>query len=123
MLEHFAEELLHACPRLDEGFAPGRCGAVHPTYAPVVLRGAGPQQSLPFHAVQNWVQRAGAQPVPVPAQLVNHFLPKDWTFAGVMENVQSDEPRVQISIYHRISMTDYDNENRGYCGDSLVVKS
>jgi len=40
-----------------------------------------------------------------------------------MEKVQSDEPRVQISIYHRISMTDYDNENRGYCGGSLIVKS
>jgi hypothetical protein len=41
----------------------------------------------------------------------------------VMEKVQPDEPGVQISIYHRMSMTDCDNENRGYCGGSLVVKS
>ena len=123
MLEHFAEELLHACPRLDEGFAPGRCGAVHPTYAPVVLRGAGPQQSLPFHPVQNRVQGASAQPVPVTTQLVDHFLPKDWTFSGVMEKMQPDEPGVQISIYHRTSITNCDNEDRGYCAGSLVVKS
>jgi hypothetical protein len=44
--------------------------------------------------VQNRVQRAGAQPVPVSAQLVDHFLPKDWSFSGVMEKVESDEPGV-----------------------------
>jgi hypothetical protein len=123
VLEHFAEELVHAFPGLDEGFATGCRCAVHPAYTPVVLSGAGPQQSLPFHPVQNRVQRAGAQAVSVSAQLVDHFLPKDWTFSSVMEKMQPDEPRVQISICHRNSITDYDNENRGYCSGSLVVKS
>ena len=94
---------------------PGRGCAIHPTYAPVVLRRAGPQQSLPFHAVQNRVERAGAQPIAVPAQLVDHLLAEDWTFSGVMEKMEPDEPGVEVSIYHRISITDCDNENRGYC--------
>jgi hypothetical protein len=59
----------------------------------------------------------------VPAQLVDHFLPEDWTFSGVMEKMQPDQPRVEITIYHRTSITDYDNEDRGYCGVSLAVKS
>ena len=84
VLEHFAEELLHARPGLDEGFAAGRCRTVHPT-TPVVLSGARTQQTLPFHAVQNRIQRAGAEPVPMPPQLIDHLLTEDRPSGGVME--------------------------------------
>jgi hypothetical protein len=81
-----------------------------------VLLRLGSQQSLLLHAVKNGVERACAQPVPVSAKLVDHLLSEDWTFGRVMEQMQSDEPGVEVSIYHRYSITVSDNEARRYCG-------
>jgi len=39
----------------------------------------------------------------VPAKLVDHRLAEDRTFGGVMENMEPDEPRVQVAVYHRFS--------------------
>jgi len=77
---------------------------------------------LLFHAVQDGIKRAGAQPIPVPTELVDHRLAENGAFGGVVENMQPDESRIQVSIYHRFSPSDSDIEIRAYTQSSAKVK-
>jgi hypothetical protein len=54
------------------------------------------------------IERSCAQPITVPAQLVDHRLAEDRPFGRVMQDVQPDQPGVEVAINHRISMSDSD---------------
>src|SRR4051812_43481136 len=95
VLEHFAEQFLHALPG-DHKRLPARGRrSIHPAIAPTVQCRAGSQIALPFHAVQDRIERARAQAIAMPTKLVNHRLAEDWALSSVMENMESDESRVQ----------------------------
>ena len=111
-----------ACARVDERLAAGRRRAVHAPVPPAVQRRAGAQVALPLHAVQDRIQRAGAQPIAVPAQLVDHRLAEDRALRGVMENVEPDQSGVEIAIYHRNSSSKVDIGIGSYPEDAREVK-
>ena len=50
----------------------------------------------------------------MPTELVDHRLAEDRTFGRVMEKVEPDEAGVEVAIYHRKSISEYDIEIRGY---------
>jgi len=58
------------------------------------------------------IERAGTQPVPVSAELVDHRLAVDRALGGVMENMEPDETGVKTSVEHRAPMSKSDNGNR-----------
>jgi hypothetical protein len=48
--------------------------------------------------MQHRLQRAGAETVAVVRQFVDHPLPVDFVFRGVMQNMQPDEAGEEIGI-------------------------
>ena len=81
-----------AAPRDHERFAAGGRDAVHATLAAAIERQPRSQVSIALHAVEDGIQRAGAHPVSVPGQLVDHRLTEDRTLRRVMQDVQADKP-------------------------------
>src|SRR5689334_3671839 len=91
VLEHLAEQFLHT-PAADHERLPTRGRrSIHTAIPSSIERQSGPQEALAFHAVQDGIERAGAQPIAMPAKLVDHRLAEDRAFSSVMKNVESDE--------------------------------
>lgn len=103
VFEHFAEQFLHSLPSDDESLPTRGRRPIHPATPPIVEGQAGPQIALPFHAVQDGIERARAQAIAVATKLVDHRLAEDRTFGGMMEDVEPDEPGIQVAIDHRLS--------------------
>jgi hypothetical protein len=61
-----------------------------------------PQIALLLHAVEEWVQAAGAYAIPMPRKLFDHAEPKDRFLNGVVQNVNPDEPRVQVPGFGQV---------------------
>src|SRR6476469_6796303 len=110
--KHFAEQLLHAVPRRNQGLAARRRRAVDAAVASAVQYLLRSQVAVPFHAVENRIERAGAEPVAVARELIDHCLAVDGAFGGVMEDVQTYQACIKISIMHRISMSESDSGDR-----------
>src|SRR5690349_8808891 len=54
--------------------------------------------ALPFQAVQDWVERSGADAISVPRQLLEHAESEDRFFDGMVQNVQPDQSRVKLAV-------------------------
>ena len=62
--------------------------------------------------MQDRVERAGAQSVPMPSELVDHRLAEDRTFSGVVEDMKADQACIKLPIIHRDSISRFDIESR-----------
>jgi hypothetical protein len=74
-----------------EGAAPCRCCPVqapNPAIHPAAL---GNEQSFPFQATQQRIHRAGAEPIAVPSQFLDHAEAENRLLARVVEDVQAHE--------------------------------
>ena len=109
VLEHLAEEFLDAPSCRDKRLATWGGRPIHASVPSTVQREARPQVALPFHTVQDGIERARAQAIAVPAELVDHRLAEDRSFSGVMKNMEPDESGIEIAIYHRTSASVFDN--------------
>jgi hypothetical protein len=58
----------------------------------------------------------------MPTELVDHRLAEDRTLSGVMKNMQSYQPGVEVAVYHRFSLSKFDIEIRGYRQNVRQVK-
>ena len=62
--------------------------------------------------MQDRIERAGAQPIAVAAELVDHPLAEDGALCRVVQDVQPNEAVVQVAIFHRSSMSNIDIVHR-----------
>jgi hypothetical protein len=114
LLEHLAEQFLHALPPNPERSPARRCRSIDTAIPALAERQAGPQVPLAFHAVQDGIERARAQSVTMSTKFVDHRLAEDRPLSRVMKDVESDETRIQVAVYHRFSSSEFDIEMRGY---------
>src|SRR5437762_11946578 len=112
VFKHLAEQFLDARARRDESLPPGGRRAIYASAPSAIQHGPRPQIAVALHSMKNRVERAGAQPVPVAAELVDHRLAEDWTFRGVVKDMEPNQPRVELSIIHRGSISSLDRKSR-----------
>ncbi len=65
----------------------------------VALRGAG-QVAIPFQLREHRVERSRREAVAVTRQFFNHPLAIDWVLSCVMKNVQPNQTRQQVVMFH-----------------------
>ena len=98
--KHFPEQFLHAPARRTQRLTAQRSYPVHaPRGFPVALR-VRAQIALAFQAVQDGIKGSGTQFVPMARQLLSDPSSVKRLFGRVMEDVQSDQPRVETLIIH-----------------------
>src|SRR3954454_20120315 len=95
MLEHLAKQLLDALACRAECLAAGGRGAVDATAAAVALPPLRAQVPLALHAMEDRIERSGAEPVAVARQLVDHRLAEDRPFGSVVQQVEADQTGVE----------------------------
>src|SRR5436309_5189983 len=119
-LDELAEQFANLTLRGRERPAPRRCGAVHAPHRLSVALRSGFQIPFPFEAVQDRIERSQAEFVAVARQLFGHAQSEDRLLGRVMQDVQADQPRVQVPVRHvllghrRISPSIVDIELRYY---------
>src|SRR5688572_12854109 len=86
----FAEHLQHGRPA-------GGQVVISPPPCPFSDSGFGSEPPVAFQALQEWIERAGADVVAVPAQLGEDPLPDDRMLGGVMENVDLPEAQQDLT--------------------------
>jgi hypothetical protein len=112
VLEHLAEEFLHALSCGDERFPTGGRRPVHAPAPSAFQPGLGSKQTSTLHPVENRIHRARTHAVAVTGELVDHRLPEDRIFCRVVEHVQANQANVERSIKHRFPMSCFDIEIR-----------
>src|SRR5690349_2506996 len=92
IFERFGEELpyllLRRCQSLVSGL---RCPIRSASPAPLALL-PRPKQAAHLQSMQHGIDGTCAEPVAVPAQLFDHAQTKDRLLAGMVQNVQANEP-------------------------------
>src|SRR5512140_757827 len=90
-LDQFKEKLAQLCLGCGERFATGfSCTILAPKAAALTFFGR-PQIALLFHPAQHRIECAGAEPVAVPAQFLNHPMTDQRLFGSMMQDVQPNE--------------------------------
>jgi hypothetical protein len=98
MLKHFSEQFPNAGFRYAQSAASGGRRRVEPANGAAVPIGARTKQPFPFHSVQQRIECSGAQTVTMAAKFFDHGQPEEFLLAGVMKDVQADEPRIKVLV-------------------------
>lgn len=120
------KELPYFCLRCCQRFSPERsCPVYSPQRLAVSLLGR-PQVSLLFEALKERIQAPRTDAVSVTRQFFDHPQTEDRTFNGVVEYMEPDQARVQVTVgcsilllgirfRHRITNSDIMGPNGGAC--------
>src|SRR5579863_9399109 len=92
------KKLAHLVFRCRERLPAERRGAVHASQGFAVPLLGRSQISFFFQALEKGIEAPGTDAVPVTRQLLDHSKTKDGTFHRVMEDMEPDQPRVQIAV-------------------------
>jgi hypothetical protein len=82
---------------VQHGCATGRQVIIAPPPYPFSHSDFGSQPSVPLEALQEWVERAGAYVVAVPAQFGENPLADDGMLRGVMQDMHLPEAQQDLS--------------------------
>src|SRR5262245_26796086 len=94
VVEHFAEQFLDLRARLAQGAPARRGGAIDAPPATVHELHTRSQIATRLEVMEHGVQCPCAQPVSVPAELVDHSEPEHRFASGVMKDVEPYQPGV-----------------------------
>ncbi len=103
-LEEFSEQLSDFLACFPQSTAPSRGGPVGPARRSPRSLLCGTQQPPPFEAVEQRVDGSGAQPIAVSREFFDDAEAEDRLQAGMMQDVESDQARVEVPVSPIVSV-------------------
>src|SRR3990172_7758537 len=103
LLEQLAEELLHLLLRIGQGVSTLRCDPVEAPRPLGLTLLSRLEIAFALQTMQHWIERAGAELIAVPAELLADPAAVDRLFRRVVQHVQPDQPNIEVRVTHRLT--------------------
>jgi hypothetical protein len=95
---HFFKEFADKITRLGKGAAAGGGGGVNLALVAIHEPGSRTEPAAALHAVEERIDSAGTEAVAVTAELVDDAKAEDRFLGGVVQNVETDKPDVEVLV-------------------------
>jgi hypothetical protein len=101
MFEQFAVQVPDLAFQLAQGAAADRGGAIEAAHLRAGTDAGRAQVAFRFQAMEERIERAGAQAIPVMGQFLDDAQTEDRLLGSMMEDMEADEAADDVTIYFR----------------------